>query len=137
MYLPDKGRDFTGGVGDPTASYVASDGTTSTGQAACTALQTKPGAYNLLNVNPILFPESKIKQLLTMSNSPEHPADRSRGLVQVLRPDVAAGPVLRRHRRREHGLELPLTDHRARGQPRERVRVHLARSAVRARPQRP
>ena len=74
VYLPDKGRDFTGGVGDPTASYVASDGTTSTGQAACTALQTKPGAYNLLNVNPILFPESKIKQLLTMSNSPEHPA---------------------------------------------------------------
>jgi hypothetical protein len=74
VYLPDQGRDFTGGVGDPTASYVASDGTSSSGQAACTALQTKAGAYNILNVNPILFPESKIKQLLTMSKSAEHPA---------------------------------------------------------------
>ena len=74
VYLPDKGRDFTGGVGVPTATYVAADGATSTGQAACAALQTKPGANNLVNVNPILFPESRIQQLLALSSSPEHPA---------------------------------------------------------------
>lgn len=74
VYLPDRGRDFSGGVGEPTASYVAANGITSTGQAACTALQTKPGASNLVNVNPILFPESKIEQLLALSKSPEHPA---------------------------------------------------------------
>jgi hypothetical protein len=74
VYLPDRGRDFTGGVGAPTASYVAANGATSTGQAACTALQTKAGAFNLTNVNPLLFPESKIEQLLALSKSPEHPA---------------------------------------------------------------
>jgi hypothetical protein len=74
VYLPDRGRDFTGGVGDPTVSYVAPSGATSTAQAACAALQTKPGESNLVNVNPILFPESKIQQLLALSNSPEHPA---------------------------------------------------------------
>ncbi|HEV3128898.1 MAG TPA: hypothetical protein VGY32_07935 [Solirubrobacteraceae bacterium] len=74
VYLPDRGRDFTGGAGDPTASYAAPDGTTTDGQAACTALQTKPGAYNVTNVNPLLFPESKIQQLLAKSSSPEHPA---------------------------------------------------------------
>jgi hypothetical protein len=73
-YLPDKGRDFTGGAGAPAVTYVAADGTTSTGQAACTALQTKPGASNMININPILFPESKIQQVLAMSSSPEHPA---------------------------------------------------------------
>jgi hypothetical protein len=74
VYLPDRGRDFTGGVGDPTASYVAANGSPATGQAACAALQTKAGASNLLNVNPLLFPESKIQQLLALSKSPEHPA---------------------------------------------------------------
>lgn len=74
VYLPDRGRDFSGGVGDPTARYVAANGTSSTGQAACAALQTKPGASNILNINPILFPESKIQQLLALSKSPEHPA---------------------------------------------------------------
>ena len=74
VYLPDRGRDFSGGVGEPAASYVAANGATSTGQAACTALSTKPGASNLLNINPILFPESKIQQLLALSKSPEHPA---------------------------------------------------------------
>jgi hypothetical protein len=73
-YLPDAGRDFTGGVGAPTASYVAADGATSTGQAACTDVSAKPGYANLTNVNPILFPESKIQSLLALSSSPEHPA---------------------------------------------------------------
>ena len=73
-YLPDQGRDFTGGAGAPAVTYVAADGQTQTGQAACTALQTKPGAANLINVNPVLFPESKIQQLLALSTSPEHPA---------------------------------------------------------------
>ena len=74
VYLPDRGRDFSGGVGDPAASYVDASGATSTGQSACTALDVKPGASNLINVNPILFPETKIQQLLALSNSPEHPA---------------------------------------------------------------
>jgi hypothetical protein len=74
VYLPDRGRDFSGGVGEPAASYVAANGTTSTGQAACTTLSTKPGASNLINFNPILFPESKIQSLLALSKSPEHPA---------------------------------------------------------------
>jgi hypothetical protein len=70
VYLPDRGRDFSGGVGEPTASYVAANGTTSTGQAPCGALKTKPGAFNLTDVNPLLFPESKIAQLLALSSSP-------------------------------------------------------------------
>ena len=74
VYLPDQGRDFSGGVADPAASYVDANGTTSSGQAACDALQTKAGAFNLTNVNPILFPESKIQSLLALSSSPEHPA---------------------------------------------------------------
>jgi hypothetical protein len=74
VYLPDRGRDFTGGVGDPAASYVSADGHIVTSQAACTALSTKPGAFNLLNVNPLLFPEGKIQELLALSTSPEHPA---------------------------------------------------------------
>jgi hypothetical protein len=73
-YLPDRGRDFSGGAGTPTASYVAANGTTSTGQAACTDVSAKPGYQNLTNVNPILFPESKIQSLLALSSSPEHPA---------------------------------------------------------------
>ncbi len=74
VYLPDRGRDFSGGVGEPAASYVAANGTTATGPGACTALQSKPGAFNLTNVNPLLFPESKIQSLLALSSSPEHPA---------------------------------------------------------------
>jgi hypothetical protein len=74
VYLPDGGRDFSGGVGEPAASYVAADGTTSTGQAACTTLQTKPGASNLTDVNKILFPLANMTALLGLSSSPEHPA---------------------------------------------------------------
>ncbi len=74
VYLPDRGREFTGGVGDPAATYVAADGAVSTGQAACTALSTKPGAANVPNVNTFLFPESTIQQLLALSTSPQHPA---------------------------------------------------------------
>ncbi len=74
VYLPDHNADFTGGVGVAAVSYVSSSGATSTGQAACTALSTKPGAFNLINVPPILFPESKIQSLLALSKSPEHPA---------------------------------------------------------------
>src|SRR6202035_5435653 len=92
VYLPDQGRDFTGGAGDPTASYVAADGTTASGQAACAALGTKAGASNLLNVNPILFPESKIEQLLTMSKSPEHPATRSAAWYKYFGPSWLLAP---------------------------------------------
>jgi hypothetical protein len=74
VYLPDSGRDFSGGVGVPAASYVDANGVTSTDTAACTALSTQAGAANLTNVNPILFPESKIQSLLALSSSPEHPA---------------------------------------------------------------
>jgi hypothetical protein len=75
VYLPDRGRDFTGGVGVPAASYVGPGSPTAvTGQQACTDLATKPGASNLTNVNPILFPETRIQSLLALSTSPEHPA---------------------------------------------------------------
>jgi hypothetical protein len=74
VYLPDRGRDFSGGVGEPAASYVAADGTISSGQAACTTLQTKAGASNLIDVNKLLFPLSKMTALLGLSSSPEHPA---------------------------------------------------------------
>jgi hypothetical protein len=77
VYLPDQGRDFNGGVGVPTASYVDAHGAVLTGNAACAALSTKPGWQNVINVNPILFPESKIQQLLALSKSPEHPAVKS------------------------------------------------------------
>jgi len=61
-------------VGEPAASYVAADGTTSSGQAACTTLQTKAGASNLTDVNKILFPLANMTALLGLSSSPEHPA---------------------------------------------------------------
>jgi hypothetical protein len=74
VYLPDRGRDFSGGVGEPAASYVTADGTSSAGQAACTTLQTKAGAANLTDVNKILFPLPQMTGLLGLSSSPEHPA---------------------------------------------------------------
>jgi hypothetical protein len=74
VYLPDRGRDWTGGVGVPTASYAAAGGTTATGNAACAALGTQSGASNITNINQVLFPETKIEQLLAMSSSPTHPA---------------------------------------------------------------
>jgi hypothetical protein len=91
-YLPDKGRDFTGGAGAPIVTYVAADGTTSTRQAACAALQTKPGASNLVNVNPILFPESKIQQLLALSSSPEHPATKPAAWYKYFGPSWLLAP---------------------------------------------
>ena len=74
VYLPDRARDFSGGVGEPAVTYVDASGAKSTGQSACAALNVKPGAFNLININSILFSETKIKQLLTLSKSPEHPA---------------------------------------------------------------
>jgi hypothetical protein len=74
VYLPDAGRDFSGGVGDPAASYIAADGTVSTGAAACAGLQTKSGASNLTDVNKLLFPLTEMTALLHLSASPEHPA---------------------------------------------------------------
>jgi hypothetical protein len=74
VYLPDQGRDFSGGVGEPAASYVAANGTVSTGQAACASLQTKAGASNLIDVNKLLFPLAKMTALLGLNSSPEHPA---------------------------------------------------------------
>jgi hypothetical protein len=74
VYLPDRGRDFSGGVGDPSASFVAADGTTKTGQAACDALQTKSGAAAVIDVNKLLFPPSLISGLLALSSSPTQPA---------------------------------------------------------------
>ena len=55
-------------------TYVASDGTESTGQAACTALSTKPGAANIPNVNPLIYPQGKIRDLMALSTSQQHPA---------------------------------------------------------------
>jgi hypothetical protein len=92
VYLPDRGRDFTGGAGDPTASYVAASGAVSTGPAACSALSTKPGVSNLLNVNPLLFPESKIQQLLALSTSPEHPAVKRAAWYKYFGPSWMLAP---------------------------------------------
>jgi hypothetical protein len=75
VYLPDRGRDFTGGVGDPIASYIGPHNLTPvTRQQACTDLSSKPGYKNLTNVNPLLFPESTIASLDSLSTSREHPA---------------------------------------------------------------
>jgi hypothetical protein len=74
VYLPDRGRDFSGGVGDPSVSYVAADGTTKTGRAACDALQTKSGASVIIDVNKLLWPPSLISGLLALSSSPTQPA---------------------------------------------------------------
>ena len=49
------------------------DGTTSTGQAACAALETKPGAANLINVNPILFPERRSSRCSRSARRPNIP----------------------------------------------------------------
>jgi hypothetical protein len=92
VYFPDRGRDFTGGVGDPIASYVAPNGATSTGAAACSALSTKAGYTNLTNVNPVLFPESKIKSLLALSSSPEHPAVKHAVWYKYFNPSWMLAP---------------------------------------------
>jgi hypothetical protein len=92
VYLPDRGRDFTGGVGDPTASYVGPSGTPATGQQACTDVSAKPGFANLINVNPILFPESRIKSLLALSSSPEHPAVKRTVWYKYFNPQWMLAP---------------------------------------------
>ena len=92
VYLPDHGRNFTGGVGDPTATYVAPNGAVSTGQAACSDVSAKPGFNNLTNVNPILFPESKIQSLLALSSSPEHPAVKHTAWYKYFNPSWMLAP---------------------------------------------
>ena len=92
VYLPDRGRDFTGGVGDPVASYVAPNGTTVTGQAACTDVSAKPGFSNLTNVNPLIFPESKIQSLLALSSSSEHPAVKDTVWYKYFNPSWMLAP---------------------------------------------
>jgi len=92
VYLPDRGRDFTGGVGDPVASYVAANGATAAGQAACTDVSAKPGFNNLTNVNAILFPESKIQSLLALSSSPEHPAVKNTVWYKYFNPSWMLAP---------------------------------------------
>jgi hypothetical protein len=74
QYLPDKGRNFWGGVPAPSASYVAANGATATGQAACAALATKSGAFSVADLDKLIFPETKIEQELAKSSSPEAPA---------------------------------------------------------------
>jgi hypothetical protein len=92
VYLPDRGRDFTGGVGNPTPSYVDANGVVATGQAACTALSTKAGVSHLLNVNPLLFPEAKIEELLAKSTSPEHPAVKQAAWYKYFGPSWMLAP---------------------------------------------
>jgi hypothetical protein len=108
-YLPDKGRDFTGGAGAPAVTYVAANGQASTGQTACTALQTKPGAANLINVNPILFPESKIQQLLALSKSPEHPAVKRPAWYKYFGPSWLLAPYYAGTADQSMIASLPLT----------------------------
>jgi hypothetical protein len=109
VYLPDRARDFTGGVGDPTASYVGpSSHTPVTGRQACADLSSEPGYKNLVNA----------------------------GLVQVLHAGLDAGAVLRRHAGREQDRQPAPRRHRPRREPRQRLRVHMARPAVRSEPQR-
>jgi hypothetical protein len=108
-YLPDKGRDVTGGAGAPAVTLVAANGQTSTGQAACTALQTKPGASNLINVNPILFPESKIQQLLALSKSPEHPAVKRPAWYKYFGPSWILAPYYAGTADQSMISSLPLT----------------------------
>ena len=126
VYLPDRGRDFTGGVGDPAASYVAPNGTTSTGQAACTDCRRNPALSNLTNVNPIIFPETKIQSLLALSSSPEHPAVKDTVWYKYFNPSWMLAPVLRRDVRSEHDLEPAPDRVGSRGEPGERVRVRVA-----------
>jgi hypothetical protein len=109
VYLPDRGRDFTGGVGNPTASYVAANGVTSTGQAACTTLSTKPGASNIININPILFSESQIQQLLALSTSPEHPAVKRAAWYKYFGPAWMLAPYYAGTSQASKISTLPLT----------------------------
>lgn len=86
VYLPDAKRDFSGGVGVPAATYVAADGTTSMGQAACATLQTQAGAFNLTDVNKLLFPLTKMNGLLGLSSSRSIPPWPSRSGTSTSRP---------------------------------------------------
>ena len=109
VYLPDRGRDFSGGVGEPAASYVAANGTVSTGQSACTALSTKAGAFNLLDVNKILFPLAKMNGLLALSSSPEHPAVKQAVWFKYFTPSWLLAPFYAGTSQASQISSLPLT----------------------------
>jgi hypothetical protein len=93
VYVPDRGRNYTGGVGVPTATYVGPGSSTAvTGQQACTDVSAKPGYQNITNVNPLLFPESKIQSLLALSKSPEHPAVKNTVWYKYFNPSWLLAP---------------------------------------------
>ena len=94
VYLPDAGRDFSGGVGDPTASYVAADGTVSSGSAACATLQTKAGASSLTDVNKLVFPLATYNALLASNPSPEAPAVDPTAWYKYFSPAWMEAPYL-------------------------------------------
>ena len=109
VYLPDRGRDFSGGVGEPAASYVAASGATSTGQSACTALSTKAGAFNLTDVNKLLFSLDKMKGLLALSSSPEHPAVKRPVWFKYFTPSWLLAPFYAGTSQASQIASLPLT----------------------------
>jgi hypothetical protein len=94
IYLPDRGRDFSGGVGDPAASYVAADGTTATGAAACSALKTKSGAASLTDVNKLIFPIGTYNGLLASNPSPQAPAVAKTTWYKYFTPAWLEAPYL-------------------------------------------
>jgi hypothetical protein len=97
VYLPDRGRDFSGGVGAPEASYVPADatpGSSTTGNAACAVLQTQSGADSLTDVNKVLFPVAKIDGLLAQSNSPTQPAVQPAAWLKYFTPGRLIAPYL-------------------------------------------
>jgi hypothetical protein len=109
VYLPDRGRDFSGGVGEPAASYVTADGTVSTGRSACTALSTKAGAFNLIDVNKILFPLAKMSGLLALSSSAEHPAVKHAVWFKYFTPSWLLAPFYAGTSQASQISSLPLT----------------------------
>ncbi|HZE18043.1 MAG TPA: hypothetical protein VE197_21410 [Mycobacterium sp.] len=72
IYLADQGLTYQGGVRVPAPTYIAPDGTVSTGDAACVAVDAVPGVQTAPNTNPIAWPETTILRLLALPKTAAH-----------------------------------------------------------------
>ncbi len=97
VYLPDQGRDFSGGVGEPAASYVAADGTIDrSGRLHRAADQGRRVEPDRRQQAPV--PAVKDDQhCWRLSSSPEHPAVAKPVWYKYFTPQWLLAPYLRRN----------------------------------------
>ena len=93
-YLPDQGRDPTGGLGVPDQEYFTRFGPPVTGQAACDALHAT--GRNPPNLLPMLTPVY-LGLLARDPYSETHPAQPNASLVRRLQPGSFDRAIPSRH----------------------------------------